>query len=68
MKQLLSGRSDPLRKTESDTLQLNEIYCVSTGNQECDSGFQEIDFTSVQNDLLKNACFDNITDNRKLRC
>ena len=68
MKQLLGGRSDPLKKTESDALQLNEIYCVLTDNQERDSGFQEIDCTSEQNDLLKNACFGNITDNRKLRC
>ena len=64
MKQLLGGRSDPLKKTESDALQLNEIYCVLTDNQERDSGFQEIDCTSEQNDLLKNACFGNVTDKR----
>ena len=56
--------SDPLKKTESDTLQLNETYCVLTDNQELDSDFQEIDCTSEQNDLLKNACFGNVTDKR----
>ena len=39
-----------------------------TDNQELDSDFQEIDCTSEQNDLLKSACFDNVIDNRKLRC
>ena len=68
MKQLLDGRSDPPKKTESDILQLNETYRVLTDNQELDSDFQEIDCTSEQNDLLKNACFGNITNNRKLRC
>ena len=32
MKQLLDGRSDPLKKTESDILQLNGTYCVLTDN------------------------------------
>ena len=35
-----------LKKTESDTLQLNETYRVLTDNQELDSHFQEIDCTS----------------------
>ena len=39
-----------------------------TDNQELDSHFQEIDCTSEQNDLLKSACFGNVTDNWKLRC
>ena len=60
--------SDPLKKTESDTLQLNETYCVLTDNQELDRDFQKIDWTSEQNDLLKSACFDNVIENRKLRC
>ena len=67
MKQLLDGRSDPLKKTESDILQLNETHRVLTKNQELDSDFQEIDCSSEQNDLLKSACFGNVTDNRKLR-
>ena len=32
MKQLLDGRSDPLKKTESDILQLNGTYCVLMDN------------------------------------
>ena len=32
-----------------------------------DSDFNEINCTSKNNNLLNNACFDNITDNRKLR-
>ena len=32
-----------------------------------DSDFKKIDCTSENNNLLKNAWFDNITDNRKLR-
>ena len=67
MKQFLDGRSDPLKKTESDILQLNETHRVLTKNQELDSDFQEIDCSSEQNDLLKSACFGNVTDNRKLR-
>ena len=68
MKQLLDGRSDPPKKTESDILQLNETYRVLTDNQELDSDFKEIDCTSEQNDLLKNVCFANVIDKRKLRC
>ena len=68
MKQLLDSRSDPLKKAENDILQLNETYRVLTDNQELDSDFQEIDCTSEQNDLLKSACFGNVTDNWKLRC
>ena len=62
MKQLLDGKSDPLKKTESGILQLNETYHVLVDNEELDS-----DCTSEQNDLLKSACFGNVTDNRKLR-
>ena len=67
MKQLLYGRSDPLRKTESDILQVNVTNSVLTENKELVSDFKKIDFASENYNLLKNACFDNITDNRKLR-
>ena len=46
MKQLLDDRSDPVKKTESDILQLNETYSVLRDNKELDSDFQEIDCTS----------------------
>ena len=37
-----------------------------TDNKELDSHFKETDCTSDNNTLLKNNCFDNITDNQKL--
>ena len=65
MKQLLDGRSDPLKKTQSDILRLNVTNSVLTDKKELGSDLKEIDFKN--NNLLKNACFENITDNRKLR-
>ena len=40
---------------------------VLTDNKEFDIDFKKIDCTSEKDNLLENACFDNITDNRKLR-
>ena len=40
---------------------------VLTDNKELDIDFKKIDCTSEKDNLLENACFDNITDNRKLR-
>ena len=40
---------------------------VLTVNKELDSDLKQIDFTSENNNLLKNACFDNITHNQKSR-
>ena len=40
---------------------------VLTDNKELDSDFKKIDCTSEKDNLSKNVCFDNITDNRKLR-
>ena len=67
MKQIVDSRSDPLTKTEGDNLQLNVTNSVLTDNMERDNDFKGIDCTSENNNLLKKACFDNITDNRKLR-
>ena len=67
MKQLLDGRSDLLKKTQSDILRLNVTDSVLTDKKELGSDLKEIDFISENNNLLKNACFENITDNRKLR-
>ena len=67
MKQLLDGRSDPLKRTKSDILQLTVINGVLTDNKELDSDFKKINCTSEIDIFLKNACFDNITDNQKLR-
>ena len=64
MKQILDGRSDPLKKTKSDILQLNVTNSVLADNKEHDSDFKGIDCTSENNYLLKNRCYDNITDNR----
>ena len=41
MKQLLGGKSNPLKNTESDLLQLNDTYSVLTDNKELNSDFQE---------------------------
>ena len=67
MKQLRDGRSNSLKKTESDTLQLNVTNSVLMDNKKLDSYFKKIDCTSENDSLLKNACFDNTIDNRKLR-
>ena len=67
MRQMLDGRSDPLKKTESDILQLNVTNSILTDNKERDSDFKGIDCTSENNNLWKDACFDDITDNCKLR-
>ena len=67
MKQLLDGRSNPLKKTESDILQLNVTNSVLMDNKKLDSYFKKTDCTSENDSLLKNACFDNTTDNRELR-
>ena len=67
MTQILGGRSNPLKKTENDVLQLNVTNSVLTDNKERHSEFKGTDCTSENNNLLKNACFDSITDNRKLR-
>ena len=67
MKQMLDGRSDPLKKSESNILQLNVTNSVFTDNKERESDFKGIDCTSENNNLLTNACFENITDNWKLR-
>ena len=40
---------------------------VLTDIKELNSDLKEIHFTSENNDLLKNACFDYITDNWKLK-
>ena len=64
MKQIVDSRSDPLTKTESDILQLNVTNSVLTDNKERDSDFNGIDCTSENNNLLRKACFDNITDIR----
>ena len=40
---------------------------VLTDNKEDDSDFKEIYCTNENNNLLKNDCFNNIIDNRKLR-
>ena len=37
---------------------------ILTDSKELDSDFKEMDCTSENDNLLKNACFDNITDNR----
>ena len=66
MKQILGGRSDPLKKVEGDILQLNVTNSVLMDNKEHDSNLKGIDCTSENKNLLKNACFDNITDNQKL--
>ena len=63
MKQLLDGRSDLLKKTHSDIFRLNVTNSVLTDKKELGSDLKEIDFTSENN----NACFENNTDNRKLR-
>ena len=55
MKQLLDGRSDFVKKVESDILQLNVTKSVLTDNKEPDSDFKEIDCTSENNNLLKSA-------------
>ena len=55
-------------KTESDILQLNVTNSALTDNKDLDSNFRENDCTSEKNNLLKNACFGNITDNQKHRC
>ena len=64
MKQILDGRSDLLKKTKSDILQLNVTNSVLTDNKEHDSDFKGIDCTSENNYLLKNRCYDNITGTR----
>ena len=46
MKQLLDGRSDPLKRTKSDILQLTVINGVLTDNKELDSDFKKINCTS----------------------
>ena len=57
-----------LRRLKNNILQLNVTNNVLTDNKEKrDTDFKETDCTSENNNLLKNACFDNITDNRKLR-
>ena len=55
MKQLLDARSDSVKKTENDILQLNVTKSVLTDNKEPDSDFKEIDCTSENNNLLKSA-------------
>ena len=45
MKQLLDGRSNPLKKTESDFVQLNVKNSALANNKELDSDFREIDCT-----------------------
>ena len=65
--QILDGRSEPLKKTESDILQLNVTNSLLTDNKERDSIFKEIDWIGEKNNFLKNVCLDNITDNWKLR-
>ena len=67
MKQLLDGRNDPLKNTESDVSQLNVTNSVLTDNKELNSDFKKIDCTSKNNNLLKNVFLDNITNNQKLR-
>ena len=67
MRKILDGKSDPLKKTECDIVQLNVTNNVLTDNKERDSDFKGIDCTSENNKLLKNDCFDNITDNQKLK-
>ena len=62
MKQLLDGRSDPLKRTKSDIL-LTVLNGILTDNKELDSNFKTIGCTSEIDIFLKNACFDNITDN-----
>ena len=57
---MVSSQEDySLKKTQSDILQLNVASSVLTDNKELDSGFKKIDFTSENNNLLENACFDN---------
>ena len=46
MKQLLDGRSDPLKRTKSDILQLTVTNGVLTDNKELDSDFKKINYTS----------------------
>ena len=46
MKQLLDGRSDPLKRTKSDILQLTVTNSVLTDNKELDSDFKKINCTS----------------------
>ena len=45
MKQILDGRSNPLKKTENNILQLNVTNRVLTDNKERDSEFKGIDCT-----------------------
>ena len=42
MKQLLDGRNDPLKKTESDALQLNVTNSVLKDNKELNSDFKKL--------------------------
>ena len=56
---MISSQEDSLKKTQSDILQLNVASSVLADNKELDSGFKKIDFTSENNNLLENACFDN---------
>ena len=67
MRQILDGRSEPLKKTESDIVQLNVRNSILTDNKVRDSAFREIDCTGGNNNFLKNICLNKITDNRKLR-
>ena len=46
---------------------MNLTNSVLTDNKEFDSDFKKIDCTSEIDNLLKNASFDNIADNQKLR-
>ena len=63
---MLDGRSEPLKKTESDILQINVTNSLLTDNKECDSIFREIDCTGENNNFPENVCLHNITNNRKL--
>ena len=58
MIQLLNSRSDPLKETQSDILQMNVTNSVLTDNKNLDSDFKEIDFSREKKHLLKNTCFD----------
>ena len=63
---MLDGRSKPLKKTESDILQMNVTNSLLTNNNECDGIFREIDCPGENNNFPENVCLHNITNNQKL--
>lgn len=69
MRQIMDGRSEPLKKIEIDVVQLNVTGSVLTDNKEHHIISKEVDCAGKINHFLmfSNVSPYNIMDNRKLR-